>query len=705
MTIGKYQVESELGVGGFGRVYKAFDPGVGRPVAIKMLTALDSPELVERFRAEAYTTGNLHHIRILSRYTTSACKKDSPYIVMEYLEGRDLRQLMDASQPCSLLDKVRIMAQVGQALEYAHANGVVHRDVKPSNIRVLPNGNVIVLDFGIARLVRESSTRLTQSGLLIGTIMYMAPEQFRGQDADALCDIFAYGEVFYELLSGHHPFQAPEPVVVMAKVVGEQPAPLSQAAPECPLALERAVVRALEKDRERRYQSFGELLLDLRAVQSDLQVERARAMAEDVRRSMSSGNVVEAQSAVRGILELDPSNSEARRLREEIEESLQRMSAEAWIAAKLKAVDAQIARGSFNEAIASMDAALRLHPGSPEIAARLQDIQRLQQERARPQQPLVPETDRTVLIDRKSADLPPTPEEAPDAPEQFTRFFGKPEPDEPAADFTRTFKSESNEPLNAYVTIVSCADSFRVGQSIPIRSPAFTVGRVECDLSFPEDDTLSRQHAEIHWDGSGFSLQDLRATNGTYLNGRIVPPGRAEPLPLNAEIRLSSTTRLRFRCDISELPDFTGQVLADRYTLEKCLRAGRKSALYEGSDSRPVRKVAVKLLSPTLATYPGYLEQFEREAQTAAELDHPNICKIYEHGSARLLFGTSKTKSVPYLCMQMLDGGSLAERLDAPEHVRPAAVTNWLDVVSDALHDAHRKGVVHAGSQADFYRL
>ncbi len=125
------------------------------------------------------------------------------------------------------------------------------------------------------------------------------------------------------------------------------------------------------------------------------------------------------------------------------------------------------------------------------------------------------------------------------------------------------------------------------------------------------------------------------------------------------------------------------------------LRAGRKSALYEGSDSRPVRKVAVKLLSPTLATYPGYLEQFEREAQTAAELDHPNICKIYEYGSARLVFGASRT--IHYLCMQMLDGGSLADRLDAPEHVRPAAVADWLGVVSDALHDAHRKDVVHAG--------
>ena len=168
-------------------------------------------------------------------------------------------------------------------------------------------------------------------------------------------------------------------------------------------------------------------------------------------------------------------------------------------------------------------------------------------------------------------------------------------------------------------------------------------------------------------------------------------------LPLNAEVRLSGATRLRFRCDVLELPDFTGQKLAGRYSLDKCLRAGRKSALYEGSDSRPVRKVAIKLLSPTLVRYPGYLEQFEREAQTAAGLDHPNICRIFEHGSAPLSFSPLQTSSVPYLCMQMLDGGSLGQRLDSPDHTTPSAVANWLDVIADALTEAHRNGVVHAG--------
>ncbi len=245
--------------------------------------------------------------------------------------------------------------------------------------------------------------------------------------------------------------------------------------------------------------------------------------------------------------------------------------------------------------------------------------------------------------------------------------------------------------------MVSCPDPFREGQTIAVRAPRFTIGRAESDLSIPEDKTLSRSHAVISWNGTGFTIQDAGTPNGTYLNGTRLDPRHEVPLPLNAEIRLSISTRLRFRCEISELPDFTGQKLVNRYTLERCLRAGRKSALYEDSDTRLIRRVAVKLLSPSLATYPGYLEQFEREAQSAADLSHPNICRIYEHGRAPLTLRPGETRKVHFVCMQILDGGSLAQRLDAPDYITPDAVAAWLDVVSGALDDAHRNGVVHNG--------
>jgi len=176
--IGKYQVESELGRGGFGRVYKAFDPTVGRPVAIKILTHLDSPDLLTRFQTEAKATGSLHHSNIVTIYELGV-HEGSPYIAMEYLEGQDLKQLMAGGRPLSLLDKVRIMAQVGQGLQYAHEKGVVHRDVKPANIRVLPGGNVKVMDFGIARLVRDNSQRLTQNGYLMAP-SFTCPRSYSG---------------------------------------------------------------------------------------------------------------------------------------------------------------------------------------------------------------------------------------------------------------------------------------------------------------------------------------------------------------------------------------------------------------------------------------------------------------------------------------------------------------------------------------------
>ena len=702
-AIGKYQVESELGRGGFGRVYKAFDPTVGRPVAIKILTALDSPEILARFQAEATATGNLHHPNIVTIYELGI-EEGSPYIVMEYLEGQDLQQAMATGRPASLLDKIRIMTQVAQGLQCAHENGVVHRDVKPSNIRLLPGGNVKVMDFGIARLVHDSSERLTRGGFLIGTVLYMSPEQFRGQDADALCDIFAYGLVFYELLSGKHPFQATDLAVIMTKVLTEEPAVLSEVALGRHLALGQVIMRALEKDRERRYQSFADLLLDLQPVLLDLQKEKAGELFTEARELLNSERIVEAQAMVRNIVDLDPANPEVRELRAQVEQSLRQMSARAQIEAALKAVEGEIARGQFDYAIGSLESATRLDPSSPEVAKLMEEARAaLQREqKRRTEEPPNPsgegeraagfEGDRTVLVDpKKMADFAPPPEK-PDAapPRDVTAYFGKP---------------GSDKPLSAYVTILSCPDSFREGQTIPIQSFPFMIGRSQSELRISEDRTLSRQHAAIDWNGSGYIIRDLGSPNGTYLNGRRIPLNSAEPLLLNAEIRLSATTRLRFRCDISELPDFTGQKLADRYTLEKCLRAGRKSALYEGADSRPIRKVAVKLLSPTLATYPGYLDQFEREAQTAAELDHPNICRIYEHGRAPLAFSPGETKPVHYLCMQMLDGGSLAERLDAPEHGTPAAVAGWLDIVSDALarRAPKRRGTCRA--QTNFCRI
>ena len=201
----------------------------------------------------------------------------------------------------------------------------------------------------------------------------------------------------------------------------------------------------------------------------------------------------------------------------------------------------------------------------------------------------------------------------------------------------------------------------------------------------------------INWDGRSFSICDLSSTNGTFLEGQRLVPSREEPLWFGAEIRLSRNTTLRFAADVSELPEFTGQTLSDRYLIKKLIRSNRKVAVYEAQDTKPPRAVAIKLLSPSLASFPGYLDQFEREAHTAAQLSHPNICKILEYGSGTLRFGPTESKVLSYICMPMLDGGNLADRLDDTERTKASQVAGWLEVIAGALDEAHRAGVVHAG--------
>src|ERR1017187_9900910 len=181
VKVGKYEVSSLLGEGGFGRVYKAFDPTVGRPVAVKVLSLAGSPEMLARFRNEATSAGNLHHPNIVTIYEFGI-HEGAPYIAMEYLEGYDLGKVMSAGTQLTLLEILKIMTQVGDGLRCAHENGVVHRDVKPANIRVMRNGVVKMMDFGIARLTGEDGTRLTGKGEIIGTVRYMAPEQFDETD-------------------------------------------------------------------------------------------------------------------------------------------------------------------------------------------------------------------------------------------------------------------------------------------------------------------------------------------------------------------------------------------------------------------------------------------------------------------------------------------------------------------------------------------
>ena len=322
--IGNYDIQAELGRGGFGRVYRAYDPRVRRLVAIKVLASDGDPDMLARFRAEAGLTGNLNHKNIVTVYEYGE-QDGTPYLVMQLLEGENMAQIIEKKRPLSIMHKVQIMSQVAEALHYAHQNGVVHRDVKPANIMLLPDGNVKIMDFGIARMTGQG-TRRTRQGDLIGSILYMAPEQFRNMDAGPSTDIFSYGVTFYELLTGQNPFHANDPGTAMYQITSVEPVSIREIAPECPEPLESIVHRSLIKDRDLRYQSLNDVFFDLQPILLELRQERAVKILEGVPQFIDAKKWEEADAVILLALELDPANRDARQLHGKVQDEIQQQA-------------------------------------------------------------------------------------------------------------------------------------------------------------------------------------------------------------------------------------------------------------------------------------------------------------------------------------------------------------------------------------------
>ena len=262
-TLDKYQVLEKIGVGGFGVVYKAYDPFIKRHVAIKTCTSEDT-ETRERFMREAEIAGNLHHRNIVTVYDFGF-KDGVPYLVQEYLSGEDLDRKIKRREFLSLPEKLLYLVQIARGLQYAHSRGVVHRDIKPANIRILEDDTAKIMDFGIAKLAQHQEA-LTQAGITLGTAAYLAPEQIRGGAYDARTDLFSFGVLAFELFALERPFQGAEISAVFYKILNEEPPPLSEKSPDCPPELERIVRRCLEKEPAKRYPGCSELLHDIEAL-------------------------------------------------------------------------------------------------------------------------------------------------------------------------------------------------------------------------------------------------------------------------------------------------------------------------------------------------------------------------------------------------------------------------------------------------------
>ncbi len=262
--VGKYEILEKVGVGGFGTVYKGRDPYIKRTVAIKTCQS-DEDELRKRFFREAEFAGNLHHRNITTIYDFGLSDDGLPFIVQEFLTGEDLDRKIKRRDDLPLAWRVRVLADICEGLHYAHTAGIVHRDVKPSNIRILEDGTVKIMDFGIAKSMVSEST-LTQTGITLGTASYLAPEQIRGEAVDARTDVFSLGILAYELLTLSRPFTGDHISTVLYKIMNEAPPSPADVTPSLPPELVRIVEKALQKDRTNRYASCAEMKADLESV-------------------------------------------------------------------------------------------------------------------------------------------------------------------------------------------------------------------------------------------------------------------------------------------------------------------------------------------------------------------------------------------------------------------------------------------------------
>ena len=281
-TLGHFHIKALLGAGGMGDVYLAEDTRLGRKVALKLLNAESTgdPERVQRFKQEARAASALNHPNIVTIFEIDEIEGES-FIATEFIEGETLRQRMNRA-PMMLGETLNIIRQIASALREAHAAGIVHRDIKPENVMIRPDGLVKVLDFGLAKLNKRNSgdnkipatkELVTQPGIVMGTVAYMSPEQVRGLDVDERSDVFSLGVMFYEMVTGRKPFVGDTASDLMAEILKSSPAPISQLLPAVSPTLEAIIARALQKDRDERYQTTQQLLDDLSMLKSQLEIQ------------------------------------------------------------------------------------------------------------------------------------------------------------------------------------------------------------------------------------------------------------------------------------------------------------------------------------------------------------------------------------------------------------------------------------------------
>ncbi len=369
IKIGKYEVVGLLGKGGMGVVYKANDPLLGRSVAIKMMTTLDygdNPDLLQRFYREAQSTGSLHHRNIVTVYELGD-HEGSPFLVMEYLEGETLDAIIQSKRPLPLFDRINYILEVCDGLAYAHQRSVVHRDIKPGNIMVLKDSGVKIVDFGIAHIGNRTVTR---TGQLLGSLPYMSPEQISGKQVDPRSDIFSLGVVFYQLLTGHLPFDGETPAATLLKIIHERPRPLAEYSPSFPAELEEVLLRALAKDPEERYASAQDLTFDLVQIRGRIQQEIVEEHLNEAELLLAREEFVKAREKLADVLKIDRHNTRAVELSRATQQRIQQQELGEQVRQLRTQAEEAYHKEQFDQALDAVQKAISLHPTD-------RDLQRL----------------------------------------------------------------------------------------------------------------------------------------------------------------------------------------------------------------------------------------------------------------------------------------------------------------------------------------
>jgi serine/threonine-protein kinase len=281
----RYEIGGVLGRGGMAEVHRGRDLRLGREVAVKVLRSdlARDPSFQVRFRREAQAAASLNHPAIVAVYDTGEDRSSSgatPYIVMEYVEGDTLRDVLRREGVLSPERAMNFAADICNALDFSHRNGIVHRDVKPGNVMVTPQGTVKVMDFGIARAVSDSAATMTSTAAVIGTAQYLSPEQARGESVDARSDVYSVGCLLYELVTGAPPFTGDSPVSVAYQHVREDPKLPSSVNPAIPPELDAILLKALSKNPANRYQSAADMRNDLLRAMAGQRVEATPVMGD-----------------------------------------------------------------------------------------------------------------------------------------------------------------------------------------------------------------------------------------------------------------------------------------------------------------------------------------------------------------------------------------------------------------------------------------